>query len=174
VRRSGFTLIELLVIIIIISVVSSIVVPSYSRFMARANFDGATRNVRDLFAYAREQAVVNDTTVTVRFEPQSQTFAAIVTPPPPQADQPVAFGAMNTNAAAAVSQTAAEPVTVSLGGDFLVSNYQTGVQGQGGGDLHFRGDGTCEGAQIMLVSSAGYQRQLTLWPDTGCITVEER
>src|SRR5690348_12920265 len=60
--RRGFTLIELLVIIIIIAVVSSIVVPSYSRFYARARFQAAVRDVRDLLASAREQAVTGDTT----------------------------------------------------------------------------------------------------------------
>jgi type II secretory pathway pseudopilin PulG len=174
-RRSAFTLIELLTIILIIAVVSSVVVPAYARFWSKARFDAAVRNVRDIFAYAREQAVLNDTEAVVTFDGRSQTFAAIVNPPPPLTDLPAA---LQNTAVGAAPHTAPAPKGVQLGEEFQIADLSSGAQGAASGagnratEIRFRGDGTSDGARVVLRSSAGYQATLIVWPATGRITVE--
>ena len=40
-------------------------------------------------------------------------------------------------------------------------------------DIHFRGDGTSDAANMDVVSREGYSVHLTLWPSNGRLTVEE-
>jgi prepilin-type N-terminal cleavage/methylation domain-containing protein len=181
-RDRAFTLIELLIVIIIIAVMASAVVPAWAKFWARTQFDAMTREVQDVFAYAREQAITNDTPSTVRFDPQSETLTVTITQPPPVTDQPAAFGATDNPAAA---QASAEPYVVPLGTDFAIAEFNVnGNNGSGnnlalGGsrgatELQFRGDGTTDGAQITLVGASGYVAHLVVWPGTGRVTVEDR
>jgi prepilin-type N-terminal cleavage/methylation domain-containing protein len=181
-RRSAthaFTLIELLVVIIIIAVLASVVLPSYARFWSRTRFDGAARSVRDLLAYARERAIVNDTVTSVTFDTRNQAFQAEVMPPPANQDQPVALG-MAANADPATGQVQEAPRSYKLDAEFAVTEFT--LMGNTGGtlgnrptnELRFRGDGTCDGAQITLASESGYSLVLTVWPGTGRITVEDQ
>src|SRR5215467_9253360 len=119
-RDRAFTLIELLIVIIIIAVMASAVVPAWAKFWARAQFDAKTREIQDVFAYAREQAITNDTPSTVRFDPQSATLTVTITQPPPVTDQPAAFGAAENPDAA---RTSAAPYIVPLGEDFVISEF---------------------------------------------------
>lgn len=174
--RHGFTLIELLVIILIIAIVGSIVVPAYAQFWARSRFDTAIGQVRDVMDYAREQAVALDTTTTVTFDGRNQVFTVRVAAPPPQADQPVAF----QNPASANTNAAPEPRSLRLGEEFAILSFQVGANaavtaGRLGNlsELHFRGDGTSEGAQFTLISAKGHQSRLVVWPSSGRITVED-
>lgn len=178
--RRGFTLIELLVIILIIAVVGSIVVPAYATFWARARFDTILRETRDLFRYAREQAVQGDTMATVAFDPRNQTLLVTVLPAPPLADQPVALmngDPQNPN----LPPPPSAPRGLEIGGEFAVAGFQVNpgasstltMSRDNATELHFRGDGTCEGAQIILMSSYGYKATLVVWPGTGRVTIEE-
>lgn len=175
----GFTLIELLVVIVLIAVLASVAVPSYSRFWARTRFDGTVAAVRDILAFARERAVANDTTAVVTFDASNQAFRAEVVSPPASQDQPVALmSQMSVDPATGLIPEA--PRAYELGPEFTVTNItrMTDVSGinssRPAGEVRFRGDGTCDGVQIEMASEAGYRVVLTVWPGTGRITVEDK
>ena len=73
-RKVAFTLIELLMIIIIIAVVSALVVPAYARYWSKAKFESSVHQIEEMLSDARDKAVELDTTTTVSFNKQSQTF----------------------------------------------------------------------------------------------------
>ncbi len=176
----AFTLIELLVVILLIAVMASVVVPAYNHFLTTARFTEATREIQDLFAYAREQAITRDTTVTLQFDPHSETFLVQATPPPPVADQPVAL-AENESQSGNAAMAQEPPRGYTLGEDYAVAKFAietgttTGEPGAGPGagtELHFHSDGTSEGAEIELASRTGQTAHLVLWPCTARLTLE--
>jgi prepilin-type N-terminal cleavage/methylation domain-containing protein len=181
-QNRAFTLIELLVVILLIAVMASVVVPSYSRFLAKSRFEGTTRDIQDLFAYAREKAITQDTTATLTYDPQSETFTVMVTPPPPQTDQPVAL-TTGDNQEAAMGAVQEPPRTVQLNPQFSIAQFASSENGSGSGapnggqgnftEIHFRGDGTSDGAEIALVSETGYSAKMILWPSTSRLTLED-
>lgn len=180
--KRAFTLIELLVVIIIIAVMTSILVPAYGRYLEKARFDSVIHEVQDAFAYAREKAVANDTTVMLSYDPQSETFIATVTPPPPPTDQPTAL--LTGPNGEAVTDTGVEtPYTVQLDPQYTITNFTTGAQTSGNNagpntrqgnapQINFKGDGTCDGAAFTLTSSAGRSASFTLLPASGRLIVE--
>lgn len=180
-RRSerGFTLIELLMVIIIIAVMSATMVPAYARFWSKTRFNGTVAQVRDCFVNARQQAILNDTSATVSFDARSQTFVVTVAPPPTQFDQPVAFGNTDTDNGGTV--TPPTPTGVQLNPDIVVTSFQAGGNLSGGSgqpagatEVHFRNDGTCDGADLQLASDSGYTAHLIVWPATGRVTLEDQ
>lgn len=173
--RRAFTLIELMVVILLIAVMASIVVPAYSRFYAKSQFENTARQVQDIFAFAREQAIFRDTTVTVTYAPQNHAFLAQVAPPQPQTDLPVALlsgdspnGGMASGGESQKSYQMDPDVNI---GAFSVSNNpnsSTGADGSGSGTvLHFLSDGTVESATLTITSADGHVAQFQLWPATG-------
>ncbi len=171
-RSSAFTLIELIVVIIIIAIMSSVVVPAYARFWERTHFDVAVGAVKDLFAYAREQAVANDTTATVAFDSQNEALVAVVMPQAPPTDQPVALAeADNSDTQPGLLPPPLRRV-LSLGTEMAITRFATGV-GDGKPVVRFRGDGTCDGAEITLVSANGYATHLFVSPATGRVLMDD-
>lgn len=168
-RRAAFTLIELLVVIIIIAITSTVIVPAYARFWDKTRFDFALSSFQDMFAYAREQAILNDTTALLVYDPQSGMLTVAVQPTPPQADQPMAFDPASDTGAVSAGVTA--PRTFQLGEEFSLARFVTG--GEAGTTLRFRSDGTCEGAEALLISQTGYAAHLLVSPATGRVTVED-
>jgi prepilin-type N-terminal cleavage/methylation domain-containing protein len=181
--RRAFTLIEVLVIIIIIAVMASIAVPAYDRFYGRTQFMQSVGEVQDLFAEARQQAIDHDTTATVAFNGQTQTFTVTLEMPPPDTDLPVAV--QETQAQQVVS---ASPKTqdVRLANNVAVMGFQPGDgmgaspsgsagggTGNGGPQVQFHGDGTSEGATLELASESGYSARMVLVGSTGQLQVEE-
>jgi prepilin-type N-terminal cleavage/methylation domain-containing protein len=166
--QRAFTLIEVLVVIIIIAVMVAVVVPSYTGLYARARFDSATKEVQDVFAYARERAVSTDTTVTLAFDQSNETFVVHTDPAPPISDAPVA---LQTDAGAGTAQE--PPHIVSLSDEFRVASFQAGGQAIGPPQVRFRGDGTSDQAEMLLVNRDGRSAHLVLWPATGRMTQED-
>jgi prepilin-type N-terminal cleavage/methylation domain-containing protein len=173
--RRAFTLIELMVVILMIAVMAGIVVPAYSRFNAKAGFENTARQVQDIFAFAREQAILHDTTVTVTYDPQNHAFLAQVAPAQPQSDMPVALsGSVNSDGVATQAGETQKRFQMDPDvavGSFSVSSNPSAAPGSssspGGNQLHFLSDGTVEGATLALTSADGYTAQYQLWPATG-------
>ncbi len=182
-KARGFTLIELLVVILVIAVMSSLVVPAYAHFADRMRFDNITRQVQDLFAYARQHAVDENTVAILKYDAGSNTIAVSVTSLAPSQDQPVA---LSTGPGGMPQQAQPEPPQiVALGPDYAVMQFSVtpstspyggggAMQGsQAGGSngqnktIQFYADGTCDGAEVRLVSRAGYMAHMILMPAVG-------
>ena len=178
---AGFTLIEILIVIVIIAVMSAIAVPAYVRYLAHVRFQTKVRQVQDIFAYAREQAVTRDSTVTLRFDKGTAMFTVEFTPPSQLSDQPAAFNAGDitqssngqTNNTKNVQLDPEQTVlqyTVSEGTNAPAkpaSKLQTGSN-----DLHFLSDGTVEGLDMTMAQNDGRRAHLQLMPSTGRLMLE--
>lgn len=177
--REAFTLIELLMIIIIIAMVSAIVVPSYARYWSKAKFESSVHQIEEMLSEAKDKAVELDTTTTVSFDKQSQTFTVMSILPPAQNDQPSSMSASDQQSSLMSQKNI--PTTISLGGDIGVVQFQAGGASPSSNSgvattssaLHFHGDGSSDGARIVLASSTGNSTNLTIWPANGRLTREE-
>jgi len=169
-RRSGFTLIELLVLIVIIAVMSSTIVPAYSRYLAHARFDGQVRSIQEIAAYAHEQAVATDSTVTMTYDPQSATFT-VVTPPVSHSDLPIALAGVDSS----LNDISYPPRRLQISPEYALrqsaGDSRSGSSGSST-NIRFRGDGTCDGAMITLSSASGYTAQLTLQASTSRLLLQ--
>ena len=156
----GFTLIEVLVVIIIIAVMGAVVTPRYARYLEKVRFEGQVREVVDLFAFAREKAVDTDSVVTLSFDQQLSTFRVKGNAPPPSSDLPEALNSSTQNSPERGTQIDAG---LQLSELYQVANFQIGNtaqrgegdHGNGSSEIHFRGDGTVEGAQVVVTSTTG-------------------
>lgn len=178
--KHGFTLIEMVVVIIIVAVVSAILVPAYSHFYAKARFDGNVREVLDVFAYAREQAIAKDAPATLTFDPQSESFAVTVTPLPPPVDQPTVFADVNADSSL-LQQTHLVHLDPNMGvvgfsatDTSQGSGNSAGSGGRGASTVRFRPDGTSDGAEMTVVAAdSGYSAHLVLLPGTGRMQIAD-
>ena len=182
--NKGFTLIEMVVVIIIVAVMTSVIVPAYARFYARANFDGQVRQVQDVFGYAREQALQRDTTVTLNFNPQSESFDVTLLPPTPPNDQPTVYSNANADTSTlSLSHTVQLSSTVGIVG-FTATDTSQGIVpgssagngngGRGATTVSFRSDGTSDGAELTVVSAENnYSAHLTLHPGNARLTLDD-
>ena len=66
-RQSGFTLIEMMVVIVIISIIASVAIPSFSSFFDRYRLRGAADALFGDLQAARMEAIRNNSTVYVNF-----------------------------------------------------------------------------------------------------------
>ena len=171
--RQGFTLIEILIVIVIIAVMSAVVVPAFANLWERSRFDSECANARALFAWARQQAVERDTTVSIHFDAASQTFTASLTPTPSPTDQPsvLANQTLEDNGLAVTR-------SFQLNSDFKILgvHVESGLSGNAGEssvgaptDILFRGDGTVNSAEFVILSRFG-ERHFSLSPATGVLT----
>jgi prepilin-type N-terminal cleavage/methylation domain-containing protein len=182
-RARGFTLIELTVVIIIIAVMSVGIVPAYQRLLGHVAFDSMAGDIESLFSEARTRAVTDGTEVDVIFNQQAETFVLVEQPPMSTADKPVALQTNTPVSSQFSSQSSGSsqaPITarvVHLGQNYAVPMFTPG-SGTGGATssssantvpntVRFRYDGTCDGAQLTLLGSAGYSAQYVLLPATG-------
>lgn len=75
-RRRGFTLIELSVVIVILAVLGAVMVPNMGKAIASHNARKYRSDVRNLFAFAREEAIRSGKTRTVLFGDSGFTVSA--------------------------------------------------------------------------------------------------
>ncbi len=182
-KKQAFTMIELLMIIIIIAVVSAIVVPAYAKYWATARFESTVHQVEEMISEARDKSIELDTTTTVSFDKQSQTFMVMLNQTPPQTDQP--SNMTNLDQQNALMAQNSIPTTVILGGDVGIVQFQAGgfaasspnaanrnSNSGSSNELHFQGDGSCDGAHITVGSSFGNTADLIVWPANGRLTRE--
>jgi prepilin-type N-terminal cleavage/methylation domain-containing protein len=174
-RARAFTLIELLVVILIIAFISAVIVPAFAGFYEKTRFDAEIRRVEDYFALAREKAVKGDTTVTLHFEAGIHQFSMVTETLPPQNDLPTAM----LNDAGNDGSQGQDPAPYQIGADYQVENFH--ALGAGAGmngpattqsDVRFLGDGTCDRADLTMVSRRGYTAQLTLSSMDGRLTLD--
>lgn len=163
----------MLVLIIIIAVLSSIAVPTYSRFHASMQFKQSVRSVTGLMQYARQAAIQSNSDATVAYDPQSASFHVMVDVPDLGQDQPTALQDSQESTAAPIAYQ------TTLGEDVVIQDFQAlnGVAGSvsaqtgAGPQITFHDDGTCDGARIALASSLGYRAEVDVWPTTGRATI---
>jgi len=84
VRSAGFTLIELVVVIFTVTVISSMVFPSFPGFYREQRLRWQARHLMTLVLKARQEAIDRDTIVTLTFDPAARRFALLVEPDPQQ------------------------------------------------------------------------------------------
>jgi prepilin-type N-terminal cleavage/methylation domain-containing protein len=174
-RPRGFTLIELLTVIIIIAVMSVGIVPAYQRFVGRVSFDSMAGDIESLFAEAHSRAMADGTEVDVTFDRGSQTLLLMEQQPPlTSMDQPVALATSTPQTG--MQQTMQSPTVgkiVHLGQNYRLSQFTPGsgtaaTATPGTSNMvRFQDDGTCDGAQLALISAEGYSAQYILLPATG-------
>ncbi len=68
-RRDGFTFIELAIVILILSIIASIAIPSFRDFQSTSYLNEAAREIATAFRYARTLAVKKDTSILVDCNP---------------------------------------------------------------------------------------------------------
>jgi prepilin-type N-terminal cleavage/methylation domain-containing protein len=170
-RDRAFTLIELLVVILIIAVISAVVVPAFAGYYAKARFESAIRQVEDYFALAREKAVKGDTTVTLHFETGTHVFSIAIDPLPPQNDMPTAM----LTAEGTDLGGSQDVMPFRLGDEFRVESFHVTAGADPSAttqsDVRFHGDGTSDGAELVVVSRQGFNAHLVLSPMDGRLTL---
>jgi Tfp pilus assembly protein FimT len=159
----------MIVLIIIIAVMSSLAVPTYSRFHDNMRFKQSVRSVIAVLQQARQSAIQNNSDATLSYDSRSGSFLVEVEVPDPGQDQPVALQESQDAASvpAARMTTLGEDVVVE---EFQVLDKNTGalsMQSGAGPHITFHDDGTCDGARIVLVSSQGHREEIDVWPTTG-------
>jgi prepilin-type N-terminal cleavage/methylation domain-containing protein len=176
-RLHGFTLIEMLVLIIIVAVISSVMVPRYAQFAAATKFRRDVRRIAEVLAWARESAIENDTSATVQFDRQTETFVVTLDPNTPADDMPSVFSdSTNQNAQ---SGTPA-PRVLTLEEYLLVrispnssQNSSNSQNSDSQNTLHFNSDGSCEGWILDIASpQTNSTERIVVSPTTGRITNE--
>lgn len=169
----AFTLIEMLVLIIIIAVLTSVAVPAYARFHARAKFQQSVQETVSLLAWARDQAIQNGADSVIRFDPQTETFQVTVETPGADADRPSAVQESQEAGAPAA------PRTLNLGDevaipDFTVYGAQQSMAASPDNtrrELRFHDDGRSNGAQFVMVRPGdSYAVLIDISPAAGRIT----
>lgn len=183
--RSAFTLIELVVVIIIIAVASAVLTPAYSRYLSHAQFDEKAEQVRNLFAWARQQALETGTQCTISLDDGGRSITATSQPGSQISDLP-AVDANTTGSASALNQQTQTlpPVkrSVDLSKGYTMPQFMVEQESQfvsqppsNGGppqtssasQIAFYTDGTSDYATVSLSGASGFRSQWTLWPPTG-------
>lgn len=175
--RHAFTLIEMIVLIIIIAVLSSVAVPRYARFYARVRFDGTVQKVVSFLAWVREMAREQGADMVVQFDPQTETFTALLQRADDSADMPIALqDAQGT-------PLPPEPRTLTLDEDVTVAEFavydrSTSIgtlnsPGNGRNQIRFHEDGSADAARLLLRSMDGYETLLEIVPLTGRVVVAD-
>jgi len=173
-RPSGFTLIEMLVLIVIMTVLSTAIVPAFSRLRDRAAFETHVGRVTSFLMQARAQALELGTDVEVRFDPQTETFSARADTAVRAEDMPTALANAPDAATLVYDQTLALPEDYRIldvqvfGPDALAGSLTSGRETI----VYFREDGTCDGLRFMVLRENRNAVVVTLWPATASVDVE--
>jgi type II secretory pathway pseudopilin PulG len=164
----------MLVLIVIMAVLSTVVVPAFSRLRDRAVFETHVGRVTSFLTQARAQAIELGTEVEVRFDPQTETFSARADSAVAGEDLPTALANIPDAATTVYDQTLALPEDYRIlevevfGPDALAGELASGRETV----LYFREDGTCDGLRFTVLRENRYAVVVTLWPATASVDVE--
>ena len=162
--RRGFTLIELIVVITIIAVMTSVVTPAYFRYWDKSKFESAATTLVEALSFARDCAIQNDVSTRVLFTSSDQRVHVSCPAPLSRNDGPVADQSSSASAGA-------EDRDFILYDEFAISDFRS-ASGRNRNEFRFNGDGTSDGAEIMLISSKGYSARVTVSASNGSVTME--
>lgn len=165
-KRAAFTLIELIVVILIVALMSGIVVPAYARFFARERFNSTVAAIQDIAAWASQRAVTLDETVTLAYDPSSRAFLAQAPPVSPSDAPQVMTQTSNPASASTLPDTRTYQLPRDMRVDGLHVQPISAASGSAPNTLHFYADGTCDPAQLAVVSADGYSETLIALPAT--------
>lgn len=170
----GFTLIEMLVLIIIIVVLSTAVVPVFSRLRDRSAFDAYMGDLVGFFAQMRAIAVEQGGAVEVRFDAQSDTFYATAESGDISGDMPTDTAESEAAAPAVFERSFALPQDFAIR-DVQLFGPEAYVTGSGtGGEvvMRFNEDGTSDGLRFVVDRANGQSATITVWPSTALAEIE--
>ncbi len=163
----------MVVLIIIMAVMSSVIVPAFSRLRDRASFDTRIGQIIAFLSEARARAMELGTDVELRYDEQSASFTAYGQTVLSSADMPTELAETSETAVAAYQRTFVIPSDFRVGDVTAFGpELNTGVLSGPQVVVRFHPDGTCDGLRFTIVRETGEAAVLTMWPTTGAIDVE--
>lgn len=171
---AGFTLIEMLVLIIIMAILSTVVVPAYSRLRDRADFETQLSKVQGFFAEARARAIELGADVEVRYDTQSETFVASAPATLSTNDVPTAIAEEPDTLPVAYQATLALPRDYRIM-DVDIFGPEVGMHARDNradSVLYFHEDGTSDGMRCTVSRDTGAAATVTIWPSTATVDIE--
>ncbi len=147
--KAGFSLIELIMVILLISLALGISYPALSRGTAAFHLRATSRELLNTFRYAREKAITEQMTMKVTIDPANQKVIL---------SDEVGDGA----------RTYMLPPDVRIQPVFLAGQELRDVPLT----VRFMTNGSCENAQIQLMSSKGGVLRVVTDPVTGGARVQ--
>jgi Tfp pilus assembly protein FimT len=167
-------LIEMLVLIIIMVVLSTVVVPAYSRLREQAAFDAYMGDLTGFLAQMRAIAVEQGCDVELTFDLQSDTFTARAETGDQSGDMPTAMTGTSEASPVLVERSFVLPDEFAVR-DFQVFGpdlYATATVAGRETVVMFHEDGTSDGMRFTVDRDTGQTATITLWPTTGLAEVE--
>ncbi|MBI2883506.1 MAG: GspH/FimT family pseudopilin [Candidatus Methylomirabilis oxyfera] len=73
-RKAGFTLLELVVVLFILTLVTALIAPAFSRSFGQAQLKAATRDLAALCRFARTQAITSQDVLEVVLDRQTNSY----------------------------------------------------------------------------------------------------
>jgi prepilin-type N-terminal cleavage/methylation domain-containing protein len=147
-RRRGFSLLEAVLVLAIVSILSAIAVPRYSRFSAHQRLDAVTRRILLDLTNTKRRAQLTSTSRRIDFAPVLERYTLVGLSDPDHPGQPCTI------------KLDAEPYAARL------------VSAQFGGDasLVFDGFGAPDTGGTVVVSVGSLQQTITVDGPTGRFT----
>jgi len=142
----GFTLIELLIVLVIMVLGISLIGPNISSGSDRASLKAASRDLKSALRYARGQALITQTEITVTLD--------------------LATNHYKINSPHQKSYQLAQSIEISL------RTAQTDINSDQQGSIRFFPDGSSTGGNISL-SQGGIELNVTINWLTGHVEIEE-
>ena len=143
-RNTGFTLLELLIVLALMTIITSIVVPQFSRSMTGLQLQKTTREIAAVLNEARNTAITESREVAFKFDAANKSYASTAT-----------------------NLTYAWPGHIEV----TFESAQSGFFADSINEVVFRPDGSATGARLVL-STAGKSYFILIDWITGQVHVE--
>lgn len=143
--RAGFTLAELVIVVLIIGILAAVTAPKFADTLHGTRAEAAAKRIKVDLGYVRQAAISQSSALTVSFTSVSDGYSIPGLPDLNHPSKPYAV-ALNSPPYNAVL------ISVALGGDENVQFDRFGRPDSGG---------------VITVESGGYQKTVTIDPETG-------